>query len=254
MRILLIEDNPSIAGMIEEGFKAQGYEVDRAATGSEGENLGVSQNYDTIILDIMLPDQDGVEICRNLRRRGVRTPILMLTALSTTMEKVTGLDAGADDYLTKPFEFDELVARVRALARRGEPGEPTVLRFEDLEMDLLHRTVTRAGHKIRLTTKEFSLLEFLMRNPEKVLSRTAIGENVWDMNFDHESNVIDVYISMLRRKVDRDFEKPLIQTVIGTGYMLSTKEPETGAVAGGSEPEPGAASYSYAGQQNNPVT
>ncbi|HOB75568.1 MAG TPA: response regulator transcription factor [Phycisphaerae bacterium] len=225
MRVLVIEDNPKIASLIEEGFKAQGYAVDKVESGHEGENKAAEQHYDTIILDIMLPDQDGVQVCRNLRRRGVSTPVLMLTALSTTLDKVAGLDAGADDYLTKPFEFDELLARVRALLRRGEAQEAAVLRFEDLEMDLVHRTVTRAGQKIKLTTKEFALLEYLMRNPERVLSRASIGEHVWDMDFDNDSNVIDVYISMLRRKIDRAFSHPLIHTVIGTGYVLSATDP-----------------------------
>jgi DNA-binding response OmpR family regulator len=225
MRLLVIEDNPKIASLVEEGFSSQGYAVDKADTGQEGERLAVEQQYDALILDVMLPDQDGVQVCKNLRRRGIRTPILMLTALSTTLDKVAGLDAGADDYLTKPFEFEELMARVRALLRRGEPQEAAVLRYDDLEMDLVHRSVHRAGQKIRLTTKEFALLEYLIRNPERVLTRAAIGEHVWDMNFDNDSNVIDVYISMLRRKIDRDFPRPLIHTVIGTGYVLSSTDP-----------------------------
>jgi two-component system copper resistance phosphate regulon response regulator CusR len=225
MRVLVVEDNPKIAALIEEGFKAQGYTVDKAEGGYDAEGKAIEQHYDVIILDVMLPDEDGVQVCRNLRRRGVGTPVLMLTALSTTLDKVAGLDAGADDYLTKPFEFDELLARVRALLRRGEPQEAAVLRFEDLEMDLVHRSVLRGGQKIKLTTKEFALLEYLMRNPERVLSRAAIGEHVWDMNFDNDSNVIDVYISMLRRKIDRDFSKPVIHTVIGTGYVLSSTDP-----------------------------
>lgn len=225
MRVLVVEDNPKIAGLVEEGLKSQGYAVDKVETGRAGEGKAAEQSYDLIILDIMLPDEDGVEVCRNLRRRGVKTPILMLTALSTTLDKVAGLDAGADDYLTKPFEFDELLARVRALLRRGEAQEAAVLRFEDLEMDLVHRTVARGTQRIKLTTKEFALLEYLMRNPERVLSRAAIGEHVWDMNFDNDSNVIDVYISMLRRKIDRDFSKPVIHTIIGTGYVLSATDP-----------------------------
>jgi DNA-binding response OmpR family regulator len=149
----------------------------------------------------------------------------MLTALSTTGDKVKGLDAGADDYLTKPFEFDELLARVRALLRRGQAKEASNLKFADLEMDLLTRKVIRAGRNIQLTTKEFALLEYFMRNPHRVLSRTSIGEHVWDMNFDSDSNVIDVYVSMLRRKMDKGFEQRLIHTVIGTGYVLQTEEP-----------------------------
>lgn len=225
MRLLLIEDNPKMAGFIKQGFTEQGHAVDHAELGHDGEQMGATQPYDLIILDVMLPDLDGVQVCRNLRRRGVKTPILMLTALSATSDKVTGLDAGADDYLTKPFEFAELVARVRALMRRGQAAEASSLRFADVEMDLLGRKVSRGGRKIRLTSKEFSLLEYFLRNVDKVLSRTTIGEHVWDMNFDPESNVIDVYVSTLRRKLDVTGGPPLIHTVIGTGYILSADKP-----------------------------
>lgn len=223
MKILVIEDNPKMAGLIRQGLGEQGYRLDVAPSGHDGEHLAATQPYDLVILDVMLPDMDGMQVCRNLRRRGVKTPILMLTALSTTADKVTGLDAGADDYLTKPFEFDELVARVRAILRRGQAAGSTVLRFADLEIDLTQRRVMRAGKRIRLTAKEFSLLEYFMRNPNRVLTRTSIAEHVWDMNFDGDSNVIDVYVSMVRRKVDKGFEIPLIHTVIGTGYVLSTE-------------------------------
>jgi DNA-binding response OmpR family regulator len=225
MRLLVVEDNPKMASLIKKGLTEQGYAVDVAYTGHDGEFMAAGETYDAVVLDLMLPDEDGLIVCRNLRRRGVHTPILMLTALSTTQDKVTGLDAGADDYLTKPFEFDELVARLRALLRRGQAGEAPVLRFEDLEADLLKRTVTRAGQKIKLTAKEFSLLEYFLRNPNRVLSRTTIGEHVWDMNFEPESNVIDVYVSMLRRRIDKGFERKLIHTVIGAGYMLSAEPP-----------------------------
>ena len=225
MRLLLIEDNPKMAGFIRQGFTEQGHAVDGAELGRDGEELGATKSYDLIILDIMLPDVDGVQVCRNLRRRGVKTPILMLTALSATGDKVAGLDAGADDYLTKPFEFAELVARVRALMRRGQAAESAQLRFGDLEMDLLARKITRSGKRIKLTTKEFALLEFFLRNPEKVLSRISIGEHVWDMNFDPESNVIDVYVSTLRRKLDVAGAPPIIHTVIGAGYILSADRP-----------------------------
>jgi DNA-binding response OmpR family regulator len=174
---------------------------------------------------LLLPDRDGVEVCRNLRRRGVRTPILILTALSGTREKVTGLDAGADDYLAKPFEFEELVARVRALLRRGQATESRTLRYEDLELDLAKRSATRAGIKIKLSPKEFSLLEFLMRNPNRVLPRMTIVEKVWDMNYEPSSNVIDVYISALRKKIDRDHPQPLIHTVVASGYRFGLTEP-----------------------------
>jgi DNA-binding response OmpR family regulator len=176
-----------------------------------------------IILDLMLPDHDGVQLCRNLRRRRVSTPILMLTALSATDEKVAGLEAGADDYLTKPFDLDEFIARVRALLRRAQSSEGANLSFGGIEMDLVSRTVTREGKRIELTAKEFALLEYFMRNPERVLTRTNIGERVWDLLFQDESNVIEVFVSRLRRKIDRGFDKPLIHTVIGTGYTLSTE-------------------------------
>ncbi|RIK67055.1 MAG: DNA-binding response regulator [Planctomycetota bacterium] len=223
MRLLVIEDNPKMAEFIRQGLTEQGYVVDVAATGHDGEYMAATNAYDLVILDVMLPDHDGLQVCKNLRRRGVRTPILMVTALSTTPDKVGGLDAGADDYLTKPFEFDELVARIRAMLRRGQAAGSTVLRFEDLEMDLTQRRVTRAGQRIRLTAKEFSLLEYFMRHPNRVLTRTSIGEHVWDMNFDSDSNVIDVYVSMVRRKIDKGFSRPLIHTVIGAGYLLSAE-------------------------------
>jgi DNA-binding response OmpR family regulator len=226
MQILVIEDNPRMARFIRQGLREQGYGVDVSSNARDGEERGAREPYDGIILDVMLPDADGIEVCRNLRRRGVTTPILMLTALSTTADKVAGLDAGADDYLTKPFEFDELVARVRALLRRGQAQEAAVLKFEDVEMNLTTRKVFRGGERVRLTPKEFALLEYFMRNPGRILSRAAIGEHVWDMYFDADSNVIDVYVSMLRRKIDKGFEKPLIHTVIGAGYVLSAEGPD----------------------------
>jgi len=225
MRLLVIEDNPKMAALIKKGLTEQGYAVDIAHSGHDGEFMAAGEAYDAVLLDLMLPDQDGLIVCRNLRRRGIHTPVLMLTALSTTQDKVTGLDAGADDYLTKPFEFDELVARLRALLRRGQGHEASNLKFEDVELDLLKRTATRAGQKIKLTAKEFALLEYFLRNPNRVLSRTTIGEHVWDMNFEPGSNVIDVYVSMLRRRIDKGFVRPLIHTVIGAGYMFSAEPP-----------------------------
>lgn len=213
-----------MARVIRQGLIESGYAVDVANTGHDGEQMAASQAYDVIVLDVMLPDQDGMQACANLRRRGVKTPILMLTALSTTGDKVKGLDAGADDYLTKPFEFDELLARVRALLRRGQAQSASCLKFADLELDLLTRKVTRAGEDIKLTAKEFALLEYFVRNPHRVVSRTSIGEHVWDMNFDSDSNVIDVYVSMLRRKMDKSFAQRLIHTVIGAGYVLRTED------------------------------
>jgi len=225
MRLLVVEDNRKLADYIRQGMTEQGYSVDVCGTGGEGEHMAATTPYDAVILDLMLPDQDGVQVCRNLRRRQVGTPILMLTALSSTSDKVTGLESGADDYLAKPFEFDELVARVRALLRRGRAAEAAVLRFEDLEMDLVKRQVIRAGQRIKLTAREFSLLEYFMRNIGRVLTRTAIGEHVWDMNFDSDSNVIDVYVSTLRRKIEKGFPKRLIYTVIGAGYVMNDRPP-----------------------------
>ena len=225
MRMLVVEDNPKVAGFIRQGLTELGHSIDVAATGRDGERMAAEGGYDLLILDVMLPDIDGVEVCRNLRSRNVQSLILMLTALSTTADKVTGLNAGADDYLTKPFEFDELIARIQALLRRGESRESSVLRFEDLEMDLPSHRVTRAGEKIRLSNKEFALLEYFMRNAGRVLTRTAIAANVWDMDLSLESNVIDVYVGLLRRKVDKGFDKRFIHTVVGLGYVLSAEDP-----------------------------
>jgi two-component system copper resistance phosphate regulon response regulator CusR len=173
----------------------------------------------------MLPDKDGLEVCRSLRNRGIKTPILMLTGLSAVDERVSGLNAGADDYLGKPFSFEELVARIRALMRRGEAGEAARLRYADVEIDLVKRAVTRAGQPIKLRNKEYELLEFFMRRHDRVLQRTTIAEHVWDMNYDLGSNVIDVYVAALRRKLDKDFDVKLIHTIIGVGYMFSTEGP-----------------------------
>lgn len=225
MRILVIEDNPKMATAIAQGLKEQGFAVDAAHTGFEGEEQAVASSYDAVVLDLMLPDRDGLDVCRSLRRRGIKVPILILSAISATSDKVTGLNAGADDYLGKPFEFDELVARVRALLRRGQATEATILRVGDVELDLTKRVVKRGGKEIPLTNKEFALMEYFMRKAERVLTRAQIGEHVWDMNFDPTSNVIDVYVSMLRRKVDKGFETPLIHTIIGRGYMFSLTKP-----------------------------
>jgi len=220
MRVLIIEDNPKMAAAIQRGLREHGYAADACHSGFEGEELAASEPYDLVILDLMLPDRDGVDVCRNLRRREVSKPVLMLTALSSTVDKVAGLDAGADDYLTKPFEFEELLARVRALLRRGEASEGRMLTMEDLELDLYTRVARRGGVEHELSNKEFGLLEYLMRNPNRVLTRTQIAEKVWDMNFEPGSNVIDVYISSLRKKMDRGFERELIHTIKGAGYRF----------------------------------
>jgi DNA-binding response OmpR family regulator len=224
-RVLLVEDNAKLVDTLVRGLRERGYVVDAAGTAAGGEQLAADHKYDLVILDLMLPDRDGLDVCRGLRRSGVRAPILILSALSATKDKVTGLDAGADDYLTKPFEFDELLSRLRALHRRGSPTEATMLRFADLELDLTKRVAKRTGQTIQLTNKEFALLEFFMRKAGTVLSRAQIGEHVWDLNFDPSSNVIDVYVSMLRRKIDRGFPTTLIHTVVGTGYVFAEKTP-----------------------------
>lgn len=224
MRILVVEDNPKMADALQKGLSDSGFAVDATRNGYDAEELASNTEYDVIVLDLMLPDRDGTEVCRNLRRRKVKTPIIMLTALGATEEKISGLDAGADDYMTKPFAFDELVARIRAVLRRGEATESRLLRFEDLELDLFSRLASRAEKKIELSNKEFALLEFLMRNPNRVLTRAQIGEKVWDMNFEPSSNVIDVYVAALRRRIDRGHEKPLIHTIKGAGYRFGTVE------------------------------
>ncbi len=221
MRILVVEDQKKMANFLKQGLNEVGYAVDVAEGGQSAEVMVSANEYDLLILDVMLPDQNGLDTARHLRRDGYHGPILMLTALSTTKDKVHGLDAGADDYLTKPYAFDELLARVRALLRRkASSSGASTIKYSDLEMDLIHRKVTRAGRDIALTAKEFSLLEYFMRNPDRPLGRVSIAEHVWDIHFDSESNVIDVYINMLRKKVDSPFPKKLIHTVVGVGYVL----------------------------------
>ena len=220
MRILVVEDQVKMAGFLKRGLNEVGYAVDLAETGSAAEALASENEYDLVILDVMLPDQSGFDTARHLRQDGYTGSLLMLTALSTTKDKVHGLDAGADDYLTKPYSFDELMARVRALLRRTSPQMSSSLKYSDLELDLLSRRARRSGQDIPLTSKEFALLEYMMRNPERPLGRVSIAEHVWDVHFDSESNVIDVYINLLRKKVDAPFPKRLIHTVIGTGYVL----------------------------------
>ena len=224
MRVLVIEDNPKMAGAIQRGLRENGYAADVSYAGFEGEELAAGGQYDVILLDLMLPDRDGVDVCRNLRRRCVKTPILMLTALSGTDDKVAGLDAGADDYLGKPFEFDELLARLRALLRRGEASEGRHLACDDLKLDLYSRRAMRKDVAVDLSNKEFALLEYFMRNPNRVLSRAQIAEKVWDLNFDPGSNVIDVYVSGLRKKLDRGHERGLIHTVKGAGYRFGVMD------------------------------
>lgn len=225
MRILVVEDEQKMAQFLKKGLTEVGYQVDLAEGGLSAEALSSEYDYDLVILDLMLPDQNGIDTARHFRRDGYAGPILMLTALSTTKDKVNGLDAGADDYLTKPYSFDELLARVRALLRRNSPTSSSAqgtshLRYSDLELDLISRKARRQNQEIQLTAKEFSLLEYFLRNAERPLGRVNIAEHVWDIHFDSESNVIDVYINLLRKKVDAPFNKKLIHTLIGVGYVL----------------------------------
>ncbi|MBU1062290.1 MAG: response regulator transcription factor [Candidatus Omnitrophica bacterium] len=223
MRILLVEDEKKIANFIERGLKEEHYIVDVAYDGEKGLFLAEINAYDLIILDIMLPIKDGLSICKELRRKKMDTPILMLTARDRVEDKVLGLDLGADDYLAKPFAFEELLARVRALLRRKETNKGAILKISDLELDQLTHKVRRAGKEISLTSKEYALLEYLMLNADQVVTRTMISEHVWNEDFDSFTNVIDVYIKYLRNKIDKDFEKQLIHTIRGTGYILKER-------------------------------
>ncbi|MDQ6976397.1 MAG: response regulator transcription factor [Mariprofundaceae bacterium] len=225
MKILVVEDEERVAHFIQKGLREEGHAVDTAADGEDGGFLAEVNDYDLVILDIMLPKKNGVAVCRDMRDHGINTPVLMLTARDSVEDRVRGLDAGADDYLVKPFAFEELLARVRALLRRRSDSKTPILSIADLELNPISRSVMRNEIPIRLTTKEYALLEYMLRNPDKVLSRTLIGEHVWDMNFDPESNVIDVYVSHLRAKVDKKHTVSLIHTMRGQGYMLSVKAP-----------------------------
>jgi two-component system OmpR family response regulator len=220
MHILVIEDQIKMAGLLRRGLTEEGYAVDVAVNGTDGLWAAAENGYDAILLDLMLPDVSGLEVCRRLRAAGRWTPVIILTARDAVPDRVEGLDAGADDYLTKPFAFTELVARIRALVRRGPSERPPVLVVGDLTLDPAARTVTRAGARVELTAKEFALLEFLMRRAGEVLSRTQILEHVWDFAYDGDSNVVDVYVRYLREKVDRPFGRRSIETVRGSGYRL----------------------------------
>ena len=225
MRILIIEDEKKIADFIKRGLKEEGYAADIAADGEEGHFLATTNEYDAIILDLMLPKLDGISVCKKLRQEDKdTTPILMLTAKDRVQDKVLGLDCGADDYLTKPFAFEELLARIRALLRKSSSAVTTKLQVADLTLDLLTHKVTRAAGEIILTTKEYMLLEYLMRNAGTVITRTMISEHVWDIHFDTDTNVIDVYINYLRKKIDEGRKKKLIHTIRGRGYSFGEEE------------------------------
>jgi two-component system copper resistance phosphate regulon response regulator CusR len=223
MRILVIEDEKKVARFIKKGLEEEGYAVDLASDGEEGLARVLDQVHDLIILDIALPKIDGLQVLKKLRERKVPTPVLLLTVRAAIEDKVLGLDSGADDYLTKPFAFQELLARIRALLRRKAETGPPLLQVEDLVLDPSRRLVTRGGERIDLTSKEFALLEYLMRNAGRVLTRAMISDHVWNYDFDTETNVIDVYVNYLRRKIDSGREKKLIHTVRGSGYALKSE-------------------------------
>ncbi|MDA8432678.1 MAG: response regulator transcription factor [Nitrospiraceae bacterium] len=223
MRILLVEDEQNVAGFLKKGLEEEYYTVDVAEDGAQGYSIATSQEYDCIILDVMLPEMSGIEICKKLRAAGLKTPILMLTALDSVGSRVEGLESGADDYLTKPFAFSELLARIRALLRRV-PDSLSELTMQELRMDLLSRRVFRGDQEIVLTQKGFAILEYLLRNKGRVLSRTQIIENIWGYNFDPNTNVVDVHIKFLREKIDKGFQRKLIHTVRGAGYVLKAED------------------------------
>ena len=220
-RICLIEDEQKVAAFITKGLEEQGYSVKTAGDGASANKLLQQEQFDLLIMDVMLPDTNGIDLCRAVRQKDAQTPILMLTALNQVHDKVSGLKAGADDYLVKPFHFSELLARMEALMRRNKSAEENhQLSFDDLTLDTWSKTAERAGKKITLTAKEYTLLELFMQNPNKILSREYIAEKVWEIGFDTGTNFIDVYVNYLRKKIEKDFKSKLIHTVIGMGYIL----------------------------------
>jgi heavy metal response regulator len=227
MRILIVEDEKKVAQFLKKGFQAESFSVDIAADGERGSFLARTEPYDAIILDVMLPKKNGIEVLQEIRRAKVTTPVLMLSAKSDLEDRVKGLNLGADDYVPKPFAFSEVLARVRALSRRKSTDVlASQLTIGDLHMDLLSRRVTRGGKEISLTNKEFELLEYLLRNKRRVLSRVILTEHIWDMNFDSETNIVDVVINRLRRKLDDGFPTKLIHTIRGVGYVLKESSDE----------------------------
>jgi two-component system, OmpR family, response regulator len=220
MRILVVEDDPKMAGLLRRGLQEDGHAADVAGVGDDALWMARAVEYDAIVLDLLLPGLDGVEVCRRLRESGVWSPVLMLTARDAVEDRVAGLDAGADDYLPKPFSFSELLARLRALVRRGSPERPTVLEVGDLRLDPARRQVWRSDTEIQVSAKEFALLEAFMRRPGDVLSRDHLLEHAWDYGYENRSNVIDVYVRYLREKIDRPFGRRSLETVRGMGYRL----------------------------------
>jgi heavy metal response regulator len=220
MRILIVEDEESLAGIIKKGLEEEGYAVDAAYNGEDGLFMAENEPSDIIILDIMIPMVDGITILKRIRKAGIRTPVLMLTAKDALMDKVSGLDSGADDYLTKPFSFEELLARIRALLRRNTVVKTSVIEIGDLIIDMATHETKRGGKEIQLSAKEYVLLEYMALNKDKVLTRTSLTEHIYNENFDLDSNVIDVFINRIRNKIDRGFDTKLIHTVRGAGYVL----------------------------------
>ena len=220
MRLLVIEDEQKVANFIKQGLEEEGYAVDHAADGASGLQMALEGLHDVIVLDVMLPKLDGLSVLQQLRQETITTPVLLLTVRATIEDKVLGLDAGADDYLTKPFAFEEFVARVRALLRRRAETAPPILQVADLALDPARRVVSRGDQKIDLTPREFTLLDYFMRNPGRVLSRTMIANRVWDYTFDSTTNVIDVYVNYLRKKIDTGHDIKLLHTVRGVGYVM----------------------------------
>ena len=220
MRILVIEDEKKVANFIKKGLEEEHYAVDTAFDGEEGLYMAEVNEYDLIVLDLMIPKIEGLEVLKRIRGKKNNVPILVLTAKNTVEDTVKGLDAGCDDYMTKPFAFMEFLARIRALLRREKTDKAPLLRIADLTLSLVTHKVTRKEREIELTSKEYALLEYFMRNPDKVLTRTMISEHVWDYHFDSMTNVVDVYVNYLRKKIDKDFEPKLIHTLRGIGYMM----------------------------------
>jgi DNA-binding response OmpR family regulator len=221
MRVLVVDDEVALADLLREGLTDEGFAVDVMHTGVDGLWAATQHPYDVVVLDIMLPRLSGYEVCRQLRQRNIWTPVLMLTAKDGEYDEADALDLGADDYLTKPFSFVVLVARIRALTRRGAPARPAVLSAGDLVVDPARRRVTRDGQEVKVTSREFALLEFLMRRRGDVVSKLSIIDNVWDMSFDGDSNIVEVYVSYLRKKIDLPFGRAAIETVRGAGYRLA---------------------------------
>lgn len=224
MRLLIVEDDIKIAALIEKGMREAGFEVEVCHDGNSGLTQGMTGRYDAAVIDIMLPGLDGLQVIEQLREQRVSTPVLILSARQSVDDRIRGLQRGGDDYMVKPFSFNELLARIQALIRRDKKhGEPTTLEYEDLSMDLLRREVRRQGEKIELPAKEYALLEYLMRHPENIVSKTSILEQVYEYSFDPQTNVVDVLVCRLRNKIDRDFQQKLIHTVRGMGYVLKSE-------------------------------